>query len=67
MPSRRSTTGFGMIRPVLTDTRTLSPSSVNFHCTSVGFLEDQYQYVTIGLLGYQKSGAFITRYWIQYL
>ncbi|TNN63760.1 hypothetical protein EYF80_025962 [Liparis tanakae] len=30
--------GFGMIRPVLSDTRTLSPSSVNFHCTFVGFL-----------------------------
>lgn len=46
MPSRRSRTGFGMIRPVLRDTRTLSPSSVNFHSTSVGFLEDQYQHVS---------------------
>lgn len=31
-----------MILPVRTDTRTLSPSSVYFHSTSVGFLKDWY-------------------------
>lgn len=32
-----------MILPVRTDTRTLSPSSVYFHSTSVGFLKDRQQ------------------------
>lgn len=47
-PSRRSTTGLGMILPVLTDTRTLSPSSVYFHSTSVGFLKDRQQQIDAG-------------------
>lgn len=54
IPSRRSTTGLGMMRPVLTDTRTLSPSSVYFHSTSVGFLEDHNQHVTISLRRNQR-------------
>lgn len=49
MPSRRSTTGFGMIRPVLTDTRTLSPSSVYFHSIWVGFLGEEDQSIRTGV------------------
>lgn len=55
MPSLRWNTGLGIIRPVRTDTRTLSPSSVYCHSTCVGILQNSK--MRVRLIDGQNSGG----------